>query len=225
MSDKHHKGHKPHTPETPADPPESKARPVAPPQGDIRVVDRRWWARAESEAAAASADAASDKPAYVQELEQRLAARDEELRATLTKYREAASDFDQSRLRMKSELGKEIERSRRAMLADLLEVVDNLERAIESGRQASGAEALVQGVEMVRAQFLAKLDGLGVRRVEAIGARFDPALHEAATTVPASNPAEDGMVVGVIRPGYTIGDDVLRPAVVAVARLTSGGAS
>jgi len=189
------------------------------------VVDRRWWARAAAARGAGEPDSVSDKPSYVQELEQRLAAKNEELRTTITKYREAASDFEQSRLRMKRELAKELERSRRVMLADLLEVVDNLERAIESGRQLAGAEPLVQGVEMVRAQFIGTLDGLGVRRIESAGTPFDPMLHEAAAAVPTTNPDEDGLVVGVIRPGYTIGDDVLRPAVVAVARLATEGAS
>ena len=78
---------------------------------------------------------------------------------------------------------------------------------------------------MVRAQFIGTLDGLGVRRIESAGTPFDPMLHEAAAAVPTTNPDEDGLVVGVIRPGYTIGDDVLRPAVVAVARLATEGAS
>jgi molecular chaperone GrpE len=77
---------------------------------------------------------------------------------------------------------------------------------------------------MVRAQFLAKLDGLGVKLIDAEGRAFDPSVHEAATTVPVTDAGQDGLVVGVIRQGYTMGDDVLRPAVVAVAALTNQGA-
>jgi molecular chaperone GrpE len=118
---------------------------------------------------------------------------------------------------MRRDVAKEVERGARAVLADLLDVVDNLDRAIESGRAAAPASALVQGVEMVRAQFLATLEGHGVRPLEAAGQPFDPSLHEAATTVPVPDPGQDGLVVGVIRQGYTIRDEVLRPAVVAVA--------
>jgi molecular chaperone GrpE len=50
------------------------------------------------------------------------------------------------------------------------------------------------------------------------GQRFDPALHEAVSTVPAALPDDDGLIVGVVRHGYRIGDDVLRPAAVAVAK-------
>jgi molecular chaperone GrpE len=71
---------------------------------------------------------------------------------------------------------------------------------------------------MVRRQFLSKLEGLGVKPIESGDARFDPMLHEAVSTVPASSPDQDGMVVGIIRQGYRIGDDVLRPAAVAVAK-------
>lgn len=188
-------------------------------QNGINVVDRRWWAR--GDAAAGAADAPFEKPTYVQELEARVAAKDEELRATLARYREAHAEFEQARVRMRRDVAKEIERGVRLVLADLLEVVDNLDRALEAGRAASSGSALLQGVEMVRAQLLGKLDGHGVRRFDAAGQRFDPARHEAASTVPVRDAAQDGVVVGVIRQGYTIHDDVLRPAVVAVAAFQS----
>jgi molecular chaperone GrpE len=72
---------------------------------------------------------------------------------------------------------------------------------------------------MVQRQFVAKLEGLGVKRIDVAGASFDPAVHEAVSTVPAQSSDQDGRVVGVIRHGYTIGDDVLRPASVAVAKV------
>ena len=80
---------------------------------------------------------------------------------------------------------------------------------------------VLQGVELVRRQFLAKLEGVGVRAIEiASGAAFDPALHEAVTVVPTADAAQDGRVVGVIRRGYRVGADVLRPASVAVGKVS-----
>lgn len=194
------------------------------PDRDLRVVDKRWWARAENGPEAAGADT-SDKPAYVQELEQRLAAKDEELRATISRYREANAEFEQARARMRRDVAKEIERGKRAILADLLDIVDNLDRALAAARGDGTSAALLQGVEMVRAQFLAKLESLGVRPLEALHLPFDPARHEAAAAVPVTDPARDGVVVGIIREGYAIGEDVLRPAVVAVARFSAEGAA
>jgi len=191
-------------------------------QSGIQVVDRRWWARGET-AAGGAADEPFEKPTYVQELEARVAAKDEELRATLTRYREANAEFEQARARMRRDVAREVERGSRAVLADLLDVVDNLDRAIDASRANLSDSALLQGVELVRAQFLTKLDGHGVRPLHAVGRRFDPSLHEAATTVPVDDPAQDGVVVGVIRQGYSIRDEVLRPAVVAVAAFENRG--
>jgi molecular chaperone GrpE len=181
----------------------------------VKVVDRRWWARGDDGDAPA---ARSSKPTYVEELEQQLAEKDRTAQEYIAKYRQAANEFEESRLRLRREITKDIERGRREILADLLEVVDNLDRAIDAARQSPSPDALLQGVEMVRRQFLSKLEGLGVKRIDLAGAEFDPLRHEAVSTVPASNPEDDGRVVGVVRHGYTIGGDVLRPASVAVAK-------
>lgn len=185
-------------------------------ESTVKVVDRRWWARGDD--GVDGADRVSEKPTYVAELEQQVAEKDRLAQEYIGKYRQAASEFEESRLRLRREISKDVERGRREILSDLLEVVDNLERAIESAKQPAGADALLQGVEMVRRQFLAKLEGLGVTRINAAGEAFDPTVHEAIGTVPASSPDEDGRIVGVVREGYRIGDEVLRPAAVAVAK-------
>ena len=89
------------------------------------------------------------------------------------------------------------------MLADLLDVVDNLDRAIDAARSNAGRrpiDTLLQGVEMVRQQFLAKLEGFGVKRIESAG---QPVRSGAARShhhaVPAASPDQDGRVVGVVR--------------------------
>jgi molecular chaperone GrpE len=189
----------------------------------VRVVDRRWWARAEESGTAETQARASDKPAYVQELEQRLAAKDEELRTTISRYREASTEFDGMRARLRRDVAKEVERGRRLILADLLDVVDNLDRAIEAATAAGGA--VLQGIEMVRDQLLAKLAGHGVTRLQSLHQLFDPAVHEAATVIPVADRAQDGVILGVIHEGYVVGPDVLRPAVVAVAQFNEEGAA
>lgn len=185
----------------------------------VKVVDRRWWAR---EKDAGADEPRGSKPSFVEELERRLADAEKQAQEYLGKYRQSAQEFEEARARMRKELAKDAERSRRDVLASLLEVVDNLDRAIDAAKSARAADAgpdpLLQGVEMVRQQFLAKLEGFGVKRIESQGARFDPRLHEAVTTVHASGPDADGRIVGVIAHGYRIGDDVLRPALVAVGQ-------
>jgi molecular chaperone GrpE len=186
----------------------------------VKVVDRRWWANTDPSAASSNASSASLKPTYVEELEQKVAEKDKQIQEYLGKYRQASSEFEEMRLRLRREISKDIERTRREILSELLEVVDNLERAIEAGKRSPSADTLLQGVDMVRRQFLSKLEGLGVRPIESTDAQFDPTIHEAVTTVPATTPDQDGLIVGVIRSGYRIGEEVLRPAAVAVARHT-----
>ena len=184
----------------------------------VKVVDRRWWVNQDSGEAPREDTRGSGKPTYVEELERQVAEKDKQIQEYLSKYRAAASEFEEARLRLRREISKDIERSRRDTLAELLDVIDNLDRAIDSARQGSSPDALMQGVEMVRRQFLAKLEGFGVTRIQAEGLPFDPTVHEAVSTVPASHPEKDGIVIGTIRCGYRIGDDVLRPAAVAVAK-------
>jgi len=201
----------------------------------VKVVDRRWWARGED--APGSDTAASLKPSYVEELERKLADSEKQAQEYLGKYRQASQEFEVARARMRKELAKDAERSRRDVLASLLEVVDNLDRAIDAARKTAktprpgsgqaprpgsgqandDADPLLQGVELVRQQFLSKLEGFGVTRIPTEGAIFDPLVHEAVTTVPGDQ-AADGRIAGVIAQGYRIGDEVLRPALVAVVK-------
>jgi len=182
---------------------------------DLKVTDRRWWARGEE-----NADTAEEpklKPTYIEELEARLATKDAEIQQLLTKYRGAADEFDQARARLRKEISKDVERGRRQMLISFLEVLDNLDRALAAAGDRS-SDPVVQGVALVRQQFLSTLEGFGVMRVDPLGQPFDPSRHEAVSTTAVPAGVSDGQIVGVIRPGYVMGDEVLRPAMVAVAR-------
>lgn len=186
---------------------------------EIKVVDRRWWAQRDTEEPVAASEPAGLKPTYIETLEAQLAEKDRIAQEYIAKYRQAASEFDEARLRLRREIGKDVERTRREVLAEMLDVLDNLDRAVESGAGATSVDAVLAGVDMVRRQFLAKLEALGVTRIEtAADTPFDPALHEAISSVPAASPDQDGLIAGVIRQGYRVGDEVLRPAVVAVAK-------
>src|SRR4051794_28641879 len=101
----------------------------------VKVVDRRWWARGAD--APGAQPAVSDKPSYVEELERKLADAEKQAQEYLAKYRQAAHEFEDARARMRKELAKDAERGRREILVGLLEVVDNLDRAIEAARKTN----------------------------------------------------------------------------------------
>lgn len=195
--------------------------PATPAKGEPSIIinDRRFWARDE----AADNDRESPKkPSYVQELEQKLEEKEARLQATLVQYKEAKDEFEAARARLRRDITREIDAGKRSMLADILDVVDNLDRAIGAARDGNTPTAgLLEGVEMVRDQFLTKLQGLGVTRVNSLGQPFDPARHEAVSMVPVTEAAQDGLVVGVVREGYLIGDDTLRYGIVAVGKCTA----
>ncbi len=191
-----------------------------PPDEPLRVVDRRWWAQPEGAAGATASEAERErKPSYVEDLEQQLADRSAQLQAIAAEHRRAMEEFEQAKARIRREVARDVERGRRAIVADLLEVLDNLDRAIGAARDSDvKADSLLRGVELVRDQFLAKLEALGVRRVDALGQRFDVASHEAVSMAPVTDETQDGRVVAVTREGYAVGDELLRPASVVVGR-------
>jgi len=186
----------------------------------VKVVDRRWWARKDADGADAAPDERTRKPTYIEDLERQLAEKDRVAQEYVAKFRQASQEFEDARARMRKELSRDAERSRREVLVSLLEVADNLDRAIDAAAAAgtSSSDPLLQGVEMVRQQFLAKLAGFNVHRIDASGVVFDPVLHEAVSAVPATDPSLDGRIVGIVRHGYRIGEEILRPALVAVAK-------
>jgi molecular chaperone GrpE len=186
--------------------------------GPVKVVDRRWWTHGGT---GATAEAGRPrKPSYLEELEQQLGEKDKAIQAHAQRYHDSAAEFEQVRAWLRRDLDKEIDRARRALLTDMLDVADNLDRAIAAGSSAAPGDAsLLKGVELVRDMFLSRLASYHVVRFHDDGAPFDPRRHEAVSVVPVTDPALDDRVVSVIRPGYSIGDDVLRPATVAVGRL------
>jgi molecular chaperone GrpE len=179
---------------------------------ELKVTDRRWWARSES---ASDAEEPKLKPKYVEELEAQLAEKNLEVQQLLAKYRGASEEFEQARARLRKELSKDVERGRRSMLASFLEILDNLDRALDVAADRA-ADPFVQGVSLVRQQFLSTLEGFGVTRIDPLGEAFDPTRHDAVSTVAAAGGMQAGTICGVVRPGYLIGDEVLRPAQVAV---------
>jgi molecular chaperone GrpE len=190
--------------------------------GRLRVVDRRWWAR--DPAGLTAEDVAARKPTYVEEIELQLAQKAEQLQTFITEHRRALDEFEQVKLRIRRDVGREVDRGKRAVLSEMLEVVDNLDRAIAAARDPSApasGDALLRGVELVRTQFLTALEGFGVSRIPALGERFDAARHEAVTTTPVQETALDATVVHVVKEGYAIGDELLRPASVVVGRSES----
>ena len=106
---------------------------------------------------------------------------------------------------------------------DMLQVADNLDRALEAvpaeAKESgdAGFKALVEGVELTGRAMLASLERHGVKKLDPKGERFDPNFHQAMFEVPDPS-VPSGTVVQVVQTGYSIGERVLRPAMVGVAK-------
>lgn len=99
---------------------------------------------------------------------------------------------------------------------EILPVMDNLERALQTEVTDEAGQNLKQGVEMVLESFKRALSAVGVEEIEAVGQPFDPNVHEAVAQVPAGEGQESGVVGQVYEKGYILHDRVLRAAKVTV---------
>lgn len=131
------------------------------------------------------------------------------------KYLLAVADFDNYRKRMQRDLDSLVSARRRLLLERFLPVLDNLERALQSNAEG---DQLRGGIEQTLRGFEAVLAGEGVKALDIKGKPFDPRLAEAIGTSSPSNGEADDTVVDVAEKGYTMGDDLLRPAKVIVAK-------
>jgi molecular chaperone GrpE len=127
--------------------------------------------------------------------------------------RRTQADFENYRKRTAKDLSAAGARAKLGLVRDLLPVVDNLERALESAESQDG---LAEGVRLVLTDLQGVLAREGVKAVEPAGERFDPNVHEALSTRPEDG-ADPGVVLDVVQKGYRMGDTVVRPARVVVS--------
>jgi molecular chaperone GrpE len=127
------------------------------------------------------------------------------------------AEFDNYRKRVERERLEIMETAASDLLRNLLPVVDDLERALAAPAEPSGsAEPYRRGVELIHRQLLDVLRQHGVKPIDALGADFDPRLHQAVTHEPVPG-HRDGEVIEEYRRGYTVGSRLLRPSMVKVA--------
>ncbi len=128
-----------------------------------------------------------------------------------------AADFDNFRKRNRRAEDDAQRRGREQMLKDLLPVFDNLERAVLHVDASPEAQAVAAGLKMVLKQFGDTLEKAGIKRVPTVGQAFDPSRHEAIQQMESrEHPA--GMVIAEVQPGYTMGDALVRAALVVVSK-------
>jgi len=169
---------------------------------------------------AKSAENAENNDQQRRELErlyQQLEEKDRELAELKDKYLRVLADVENTRKRLRQLAEDNVRLEREKLLRDILPIVDNLERTVEAARGGGNGKPIVEGVELVLKSMKDFLRSYGVTQISAKGARFDPAFHEALDRVESAEHEPD-TVVDELHSGYMIGDRVLRPARVIVAK-------
>jgi molecular chaperone GrpE len=124
-----------------------------------------------------------------------------------------AADFENYKKRAARERQEYIRLANERLIAELLPILDDLERALNAAEQHQEAQ-LEEGVELVHRSLAGLLERHGLTSIETEG-RFDPHVHEALLSQPSE--AEEGSVIDVVQKGYKLGDRVVRPARVVIA--------
>ncbi|WP_052665251.1 nucleotide exchange factor GrpE [Nitriliruptor alkaliphilus] len=133
----------------------------------------------------------------------------------LDDLRRARAEFENFRRRTGRESAAARDAGRGDVASALLEVLDDLDRTLAAS-EGSADETLVKGVSLVAEKLSSTLAGLGLVRIDPLDDPFDPSLHEAVQHLPADEPTDAPVVDSTLRPGYRLGDRVLRPAMVVV---------
>jgi molecular chaperone GrpE len=186
-------------------------------EAEFEVIDKRSLRDGEP---SSSPPAAEAKPAYVQQLEDKVLELESRLEKTYAAHRNREQEMERIRERLERDREKRLFQDKARLFGKLLEPLDNLDRCQASADLSGDPAALVEGVRLVSKMIQSTLSSLGLERFDPLGEPFDPALHEAVSVVPTSDPKQHDVVHAVCLAGYRLGDHLVRPARVVVTRRT-----
>jgi molecular chaperone GrpE len=186
-----------------------------PDSAEFHVVDKRKFLDLDDGDKTTISDEKPRYPSYVEELMTRM-------KETERKFQEKKALMDQeiarTRARLESDFDRKLGLEKQKFVLPFLEVLDNLQRAIEASTQTGSVEHLLEGVQMTANLFRSKLQSLGVDPIVTFGQPFDPNLAQAVGAVPVKEASQDGIVVEELQTGYSMEGQLLRPAQVRVGR-------
>lgn len=198
-----------------------------PENGEIKVTDRRRINVDGEPISQEGRDIEEPrlKPAYVEELETRAKTAENKLLEVQSRFEQLKAQLqretDETRQRLNKAADERARREKVVLLSSLLPVAENLKRAIEAAEGGGSLDVLLDGVRGTASGFDNALAAAGVETVPAVGAPFDPELHE-AVDITEVDPDRDGIVSAEYSPGYRIGDRLIKPARVQVGRAGEG---
>jgi molecular chaperone GrpE len=161
-------------------------------------------------------DNSKEAQEQVHDLEEQLLQEQEKAQEYLRQLKYLQADFENYRKRTDREANELTVRCNEKLVAELLCFVDDLERAIDSGKETSDASALLKGIEMIHKNLTRMLEKEGLERIDAVGKVFDPKFHDIVCKIPRRD-CEECLVLEEVRRGFVFKGRVLRPCMVNVS--------
>lgn len=182
---------------------------------EFQVIDKRKFVNLDKIEKGTVPEEKPRYPSYVEELMARMS-------ETERKFQEKKQQIDEeimrTRMRLEIDFNRKLELEKQKIILPFIEILDNLQRAIDAASQAGTVEHLLEGIQMTASLFCAKLQSIGVAPISAVGNPFDPNMSQAVGTVPVDDAVQDGIVMEELQTGYSMEGQLLRPAQVRVGR-------
>ncbi|GAB4312254.1 MAG: hypothetical protein Kow0059_02650 [Candidatus Sumerlaeia bacterium] len=157
------------------------------------------------------------EPAAVHDRDQTSLKMAEQVRLLQDQLLRARADYDNFRKRMQQQQKLLEEQAAERIVQPLLPVLDHFALALQNAAQTSNASSLMEGIQIIHRELLKALGDIGLSPIAAEGELFDPYRHEAVGVI-ETDEAPENSIVSVMRDGYKLGDRVIRPALVQVAK-------
>ncbi|MEW5807370.1 MAG: nucleotide exchange factor GrpE [Acidobacteriota bacterium] len=184
----------------------------------FKVIDKRFWTKKEKGEATEEGKEPELYPSYVEELKASKEESEKKLLEYIQAFKRIQAEHEEYRMRLKRDIDKKVAASKREIFMKLLEMLDNLDRAILSASNTNDQSRLLEGIVIARDQFLSILNREGVEKMKLLGATFDPNLAEAMIVEEVNDPSKNNLILEEIQPGYTFQGQTLRAAKVKVAK-------
>ena len=154
--------------------------------------------------------------------ERRARLAEDRLSEVLAAYRQVKTENEGFRDRVSRDVERQFERRHEKLLLKFIDILDNLDRALEAAEQTYAGNPLIEGLILVRTQLLQTLQREGLERVPVLGLPFDPTVSEAVGTQPVDDPEQEHVVVREVLRGYRLQGRVARASRVLVGRYREG---
>jgi molecular chaperone GrpE len=164
----------------------------------------------------------SAKSGSAEELEQKLAAAESEAKESFDRFLRASAELENFKKRTQKEIEDFRKYANESLIKELLNVVDNLERAIEVPKDGGDETKIVEGVDLTLKELLKVFQKFNVHPIVALGEPFDPNFHQAMMQQEVTD-RPDNIVIQELQKGYMIHDRLLRPAMVVVSKANNKG--